>query len=130
MKLTFLCAQGWCSRAKWRAEPGRHVVQVNTDDISRIQHAKPCRDARTNVAALCKVSFRAKHLQEIVPKFSDMATVGPWTFRGRRKPEPGQRRNHDVKCVTRIATIAFRVGQVLNEHLELEERTGPAMCKN
>ena len=46
------------------------------------------------------------------------------------KSEPWQRRNHNVKCVARIATMACRVCQVLDERLELQERTGPAMCQN
>lgn len=82
VKFSLLCAHGWCARAERRTEPGRYVVQVNTDDISRIKHAKPCRDARTNVAALGKVSFVAKYSHEIVPKFSDTATVGSGARRG------------------------------------------------
>jgi hypothetical protein len=104
--------------------------QMFADDISPRQHPKPCRDARANVAALGKVSFVAKNSHEIVPKFSDAATVGSGAFRGRRKSEPWQRRNHNVKCVARIATMACRVCQVLDERLELQKRTGPAMCQN
>ena len=43
---------------------------------------------------------------------------------------PWQRRSHNVKCVARIATMACQVCQVLDERLEVEGRTAPAMCQN
>ena len=43
-------------------------------------------------------------------------------------PEAGQRRNDDVKRIGRIAAEGGRVAQAVEQRVELEKRSGPAMC--
>ena len=88
------------------------------------------RDDCTPIAALSDVASVAKPLHEHMPRLRDALHGPAFLPRFAREAVTGERRNHQMKSVARIAAMRRRIDERPDALQELDHRSRPAVREN
>src|SRR5436190_3274057 len=100
-------------------ESDRCRVEVDPDDMRRIDVSELWRDQRAEVSTLCSVALVAEPAHELGPGLGDATGVPPLVPRRSGETETWDRRDDEMERITRSSAVSAGIGKRTDDLGEL-----------